>query len=694
MLVNGLSIVSFNFAFKPAQMNKSICLATGVFLSLHSFSQNTFKALVKEKESNEALPGVTVSADSLLLNGVTNDSGLIVFTRLPEGSYRFHFYSVGHKPQSVFVQLPDTTTLTVFLQREEKTLEDVTVISTTRNNQRIENAPLKVEVLGKEEMDEENAIRPANIASILGDVSGIQIQQSSAVSGNANIRIQGLEGRYTQILRDGMPLFEGFSGSFGVLSIPPLDLRQIELVKGSASTLYGGGAIGGLINLISKRPAANQELLLTLNQTTLKESDANVYASKKYKGAGYTFFGGLTYQKPVDVNKDGLTDLPRLATAIIHPRLFFYPNDKTVIIAGYGGTFEKRKGGDWELINGAGSSQHPFFEENKTARHTGELIAERNLPQGGKAILKASLSNFDRVIQTNTHYFKGAQLNYYTEASVFLPKKHWDWVLGLNMQGDRFRKKPSDPVLLQNFSNTTVGGFVQNTWRLPANTLLETGLRVDRHARYGTFVLPRTALFHRFSQQWASRLGFGMGYKTPNALAPQNVDYPIEKITPIGAAVDAEVSYGFNAEVNFKQPLGAGRSVFVNQAFFLTRLASPIVAAQMPSGDVVFANQPKPILSKGLDTYLQLNLRDWEIYAGYTFTIAERTYLQHNRFMPLTPKNRLAFTLVKEVKEHWRLGLEGSYTGPQYRDDDPRTPGYFLPRPWCKETWGAMWRWC
>src|ERR1700744_913759 len=122
---------------------------------------------------------------------------------------------------------------------------------------------MKVEVIGSEDMREENTIKPANIASILGDVSGVQIQQSSAVSGNTNVRIQGLNGQYTQILRDGMPLYDGFSGGFGILQIPPLDLKQVELIKGSASTLYGGGAIAGLINLISKRPTEEQEAIFT-----------------------------------------------------------------------------------------------------------------------------------------------------------------------------------------------------------------------------------------------------------------------------------------------------------------------------------------------------------------------------------------------------------------------------------------------
>jgi outer membrane receptor for ferrienterochelin and colicins len=95
------------------------------------------------------------------------------------------------------------------------------------------------------------------------------------------VRIQGLDGRYTQLLRDGMPLFEGFAGGFGILSIPPLDLQQIELVKGSASTLYGGGAIGGLINLISRKPKMQQEADVLLNATSLKEFNGNVFLAKR-----------------------------------------------------------------------------------------------------------------------------------------------------------------------------------------------------------------------------------------------------------------------------------------------------------------------------------------------------------------------------------------------------------------------------
>ena len=647
-----------------------------MLISLTSFAQNTLRIQVKDSSNNGSIANVSVIVNNQ--GKTTDNNGIVSFPDLNNGNYFVSISAVGYVSKQGFVQMPDTATHVFLLERRTAFLEDVTIIATTRNNQRIENSPLKVEVLGKEEMDEENTIRPGNIASILADVSGIQIQQSSAVSGNANVRIQGLEGRYTQILRDGMPLFEGFSGNFGVLTIPPLDLRQIELVKGSASTLYGGGAIGGLVNLISKRPTAKGEYILTLNQTTLKESDINTYLSRRYKHIGYTVFGGYTHQNFTDVDKDGFSDVPKLNTFIVHPRLFFYPSDKTTIIAGYTGTFEKRSGGDVLVLNGAPNSSHQYFETNETKRNTGEVVIESNVSDRLKATIKASISDFDRTVQSNLHLFHGKELDYYSEVSALLSSYKSDWVGGFNFTGDDFTIKPSDPVLLNNFSNKTVGAFVQNTYRFKENDILETGLRLDHHFDYGNFILPRLAFFHRFNDNWASRFGFGMGYKTPNALAPQNVEYDIEQLAPIGDSVKAEKSYGFNAELNYKKEYGDGNSFFINQAFFLTQLSTPIIANELPFGTVVFMNEDKPIISKGFDTYVQWVIHEWEIYAGYTFTIAERKYLQQNQFVPLTPKNRFATLIAKNFSEKFRFGLEGSYTGSQYRDNATHTAGYLF----------------
>lgn len=657
-------------------MPSLIVITILLFSTIHATSQQIVQVHIADTITKKNIPFVTISAKGKVIT-VTDSSGLATI-QLAVGKNLLQLSSAGYQTKNILVEAADSMIiLQLSLSPVEKILEDVTILSSTRNNQRIENSPLKVEVLGREEMEEENTIKPANIASILGDISGIQIQQSSAVSGNANVRIQGLEGRYTQILRDGMPLYDGFSGGFGVLSIPPLDLKQVELIKGSASTLYGGGAIGGLINIISRRPTTKQDATITLNHSTLNESNINMYLAKRNKQFGYNFFGGYTHQKEADVNKDGFSDVAKLDALVLHPRLFFYPDTKTTIITGYTATVEKRNGGDMLVLQHKADAQHLYFEKNSTLRHSGELIVERKLNNEQKLEIKAGLSSFNRSIHTATHYFKGNQLNYFTEVSMLIPYEKNNLVAGINLSGNRFKKLPSDKIDLQNFSNNIIGAFVQNTWQLKEDMLLEAGLRND-HNNYGNFLLPRLSFFNRFNKHWASRWGIGLGYKTPNPLAVQIVDYAIENIQPIGATVKAEKSVGYNAEINYKKEWGEDNSVFINHAFFLTQINQPIIATEQVNNEISFLNAAKSIVSKGFDTYVQASLSGWELYAGYTYTIAKRNYLQQNQFIPLTPKNRMAFTVVKEWNEDWRIGVEGSYTGYQYRLDASKTPAYFF----------------
>ncbi len=655
-----------------------LCIALLLLVADTCVAQFSFKARIKDAASKAKLAGVVVG-DRHGNGNASNDSGEVTISSLPAGADTFSFSYVGYKPFSLVVTLPDDSWHTVTLEATEGELEEVTVISSTRTNESIENAPIKVEVLGKEEMEEENTIKPANVASILGDVSGVQIQQSSAVSGNTNVRIQGLNGQYTQILRDGMPLYDGFSGGFGILQIPPLDLRQVELVKGSASTLYGGGAIAGLINLISKKPSEQQDAIFTLNATTLKEEDINAYFSKRNKKFGYTFFAGYTHQDAVDVSGDGFSDVPDLSTFTIHPRLFFYPDEKTILTVGYNGTFEKREGGDMQVLDNHIDSFHQYYEKDITQRNTGELIFERTLAGAAKLTVKGSLSSFNREIVSNTDDIKGNQLNYYSEISVFIPQKKNSIVAGINTTGDNFRKLPSsDSIALHDFSNNSTGAFAQYTLHLFKQTTLEGGLRADHTAGYGDFMLPRLALFNRFSEVWAIRAGVGFGYKTPNALEVQVIDYPTQDLQPLPANIKAERSTGYNLEGNFKKDLGNDVNLFINHAFFLTQITSPIIATQLADGRVFFSNASNPVTTMGFDTYVKLSVKSLELYVGYTFTDAERSYLSQNQFMPLTPRNRFAFTAVKAFAKKWRVGLEGSYIGVQYRDGDSNTPPYFL----------------
>ncbi len=648
-----------------------------IFMSFGMSAQEKIILKIIDAETKESLPATVVRENDKVL-GISDSSGNFVFSS-PKKSPNLSFDCLGYDKKTLQLSFTGKDTLKVELIPSINLLNEVSIVASTRSNQKIENSPLKVEILGKEEMDEENSIKPGNISSLLGDMSGVQLQQTSAVTGNTNVRIQGLDGRYTQILRDGMPLYEGFSGDFGILSIPPLDLKQIELIKGSASTLYGGGAIGGLVNIISKTPTTSQQGILTLNRTTIAETNLNTFLSKKYKSFGYTFYGGFTNQQAQDVNNDGLSDVAQLKNAVIHPRLFFYPTKNITITAGYTATFENRLGGDMQVIGNKADNIHIYFEENKTVRHTAELLFENKFKNNIKIEFKNSFSSFDRKLTNNSVYFRGRQNDYYSELSLLVPYNTNSLVAGINFTGNNFTKLPSTPVAIENFGDQIIGVFAQNTWNLKDNVLIEAGLRNDYNFKYGNFVLPRLAAFYRFDKHWASRAGVGMGYKVPNPFASQLVDYEIQQLQPLAKNIEAEKSIGYNIETNYKIIWGDGNSFFINQAFFLTQVSNPVIPTAQSNGDITFKNEVKPVISKGFDTYVRTTIDEWELYAGYTFTIAERKYLASNQFMPLTPQNRFAFTLARDFeKAKMRFGLEGSYTGSQYRLNGTKTPGFYF----------------
>lgn len=634
--------------------------------------------VVKDAATQKILQGVSINIEGTTKSTVSDSSGRVFFSNLNKGRIKITFSFIGYETQTVNFQIPlqpaDAATM-VYLKKTANKTEEEVIVTSSRTNTRIEDLPTKVEVLGSEEVNEENGIKPGNIVSLIGDVAGIQIQQTSATTGNADARIQGLPGKYSQILRDGLPLFGGYSGSFSILQIPPLDLKQIEIIKGSSSTLYGGGAIAGILNLVSKSPQLNKsERSITINQSTLKESNANLFLSSRNKKAGYTVFAGGTYQRAVDVNKDGYSDLPDLKNVFFRPRLFFYPNTKQTIIVGYNLIYEDRNGGDMQVLHKTKDSNHQFFIQNKSLRNTADATIETKLNTNDRLTFKATTSFYNRDITTNVFGMKAKQLSYFTELSYYKKLTHHDIVGGINFSGENFRKNFPDSTRFDNYNYITTGIFIQDDWKITSAFIAEAGLRLDNHNVFGNFILPRLSLLYKINRHFTTRLGGGYGYKIPSQFANEIDERDYMNFYP-SADVRAERSKGINWDINYKT-VSNGWHLTVNQMFFITTISNPLVQFTIPNGVYSFSSAGKPLNTKGFETYIAATQDELEIYLGYTFTIAKQLYDAAHPNVSLSARNKLATIISYELTDDFRIGWETAYTGKQYLDNGTTTPGY------------------
>jgi outer membrane receptor for ferrienterochelin and colicins len=641
-------------------------------------AQNGIKIKTLDAKNNEPLVGVSVVQLGTTKGNVSDDNGIAFLQGLPTGNQTFVLSFIGYKNDTLSASFPlsDTSTIVVKMESEENDLEVITV-SALRTNARIEDLPMKVEVLGLEELNEENGIKPGNISSLLGDLSVIHIQQTSSVSGGSVVRMQGLDGKYTQILRDGLPLYDGFSGGLGILQIPPLDLRQVEIIKGSVSTLYGGGAIGGMINLVTKQPSKKPEWVATFNQSTLKESNINSYFSKKMGDWGVTFFTALSSQEAVDVNGDAFSDVPKVRSILVHPRLF-WGNEKSKFDIGYSGTFEQRDGGDIQALEAKSQtdSLHSFFEKYATQRNTFDGHFKHTFSKTFSLAAKSAMSLLNReILSSVVAPFSGNFGTSYSEVSILnsidKDEKKSDFVAGVNAVTQSF--SPTNSTQIAAFNYATLGVFAQETWKPLEKWTFEGGLRADNHNNFGWFVMPRLSVLFKPSHDWSVRVGGGGGYRTPDVFTDKSSGN-----TPLSNLAKAEVSSSYNFDGNWSHLFSNGLSLTLNQAFYFVNIDKPIV-----SNGSVLTNSDGSVKTLGTDTYVHLSYDEIEFYLGYNHTLAQRfDNLKPTQYVTYSPQDKIALTIAYEIEGKWRVGIESSYVANQYLNDGSKSIPYWF--------WAAM----
>ena len=626
-------------------------------------------------------------AASIVLKGTTkgysaDSTGTVSISFLSNGEYTLVASAVDFVEKKIKITIPYSfDTLEIELESSEHEMEEV-IVQSTRTSRTIANVPTRVEIIELEEIDEKNNMRPANVAMLLHESTGIQVQQTSASSGNASIRIQGLDGRYTQLLKDGFANFGNFSSGLSVLEIPPLDLRQVEIIKGPASPLYGGGAIAGVVNFISKTPRAKPEYSFILNHSNIGQSNIGGFAAHRGKKTGYTLLALYNRSNAYDVDKDDFTEVPKSNEFTLHPKLFIYPDETTTIIVGNSLTSGERIGGDIQVIKNKVDASHQYFEKNKTLRNISTFEWEKKLSDRKRFIAKQSFSLFDRTISIPAYTFAGVDNNSYTDVSYITNGNKHSFVFGGNFIYNKFNEKDKSTSNRDNTA-TTGGVYGQHTWDATDKVKLESGLRIDAvnyknniYTNTEIFVLPRVSLLVKYSPQWSSRIGIGMGYKTPTLFTEETETIQYQNVDQLNN-VTSEKSYGGTADVNFRTAISENLAFAFNHMFFYTWIDNPLVLDNYTTSNYRFFNAANPVQSAGFETNARFIFKGaFKLFLGYTFTDTKAKYLAGNQLLPLVPRNKLNTALIYEKEGVIKIGLEGYFTGRQYLSNGTHTPSF------------------
>ena len=595
----------------------------------------------------------------------TDGSGHARLT-LPVGRQVLSLARIGYLPRQVPVVVVRDSVVSVLVDFEMDMAEELEEIrvSTARIEQLAGDAPIRVEVVDEMETDEKTLMSPSGITMLLNETPGLRVQAASPSLGTGSVRILGLPAQYTAMLADGLPLYGGSSSGLGPLDISPVDLRQVEIIKGAASALYGGQALGGVINLVSKPPTGRKEVLI--NRRTMGVTDAATWVSTRLSPAtGVSLLASGTLQNDWDVDHDGWGDQaearrwgvrPRLATVDDHGRALF-------VTAGYG--YDRRDGGT--VDDGVAPDGAPF-REGLTSRRA-DLGATLKVPlkDSGSVDMRFAVAGSwrDRVFGPGP-IEQDRKLTGFLEMTRALAATRGATVFGAAVQLDDFSDALNGSY---DHSWLTPGLFVTAERQLGPVTL-SASLRGDLHPEAGFQLTERLAALAKPAEDWSVRVSVGTGFAAPTATIEETEAIGLRAVRP-GTELERERSLGGMVDLNGKL---AGADVLLTAYGSWIDDAIQLAEAGDGSEDGVLRNAAGTTRLGGLEAAAR-----WRFGTGgsflFTYGHARGTRTDPEsggrQALPLVVRNRIGGDLMYDRPGNYRLGFEGTWYDEQPLDDNP-----------------------
>ncbi|SHF93092.1 outer membrane receptor for ferrienterochelin and colicins [Dysgonomonas macrotermitis] len=638
----------------------------------NSLAQNIIKGVVKSE--GKPLDFVSVSLPKLNMGTTTDSMGYFEIKKVPQGNYQLQVSSLGYKSQkqNITVKNGKEDTLYVELEPDDSSLAEVVVTGTMRPVSRL-NSPISVEVVTPVLFHKNPS--PSLFESI-GMINGIKPQINCNVCNTGDIHINGMEGPYTMILIDGMPIVSALSTVYGLNGIPNSLIERVEVVKGPASSLYGSEAMGGIINVITKNPENAPLVSFDAFGTTWNEY--NIDGSFKFNiGKKVTSLLGINYfiyNDKKDKNNDNFTDITIQNRISIFNKWNFKRDDGKIANIGARYVYEDRWGGEMNWNKSWRGSDSIYGESVYTNRV--ELFGAYQLPTAENIYTQYSYNWHEQ----DSWY---GNTPYMAKQQVFFAQAYWDKPIGAKnnlLLGVSFRYNYYDdntPATssadgMKNKPNKTPlpGVFIQNEWNINDKNTLLVGYRYDYDKNHGSVHSPRFAYRLSPNTKNTIRASFGTGFRVVNLFTEDHAALTGAREVVIKEDLKPERSYNTNLNYVLKvntDPLFLSFDLTGFYSYFTNKIVGDF---DSDPTKIIYANLDGHAISQGASLNIDMVFNiPMKVSLGITY---EDVYSKEKndegimqRIQQLhAPKWSGTFTVDYDLPKDFSVNLTGNWTGP------------------------------
>ena len=499
-----------------------------VWSSIPTKEGYTISGHVIEKDTEEDIPYATILVVETSKGTVSNEVGQFKLTNLSEGKYTLRVSAVGYKTlEKVITVGSEYMAVVHFPLEEESYMVDEVVVSASRNEVSRREAPVVVNILSPKLFE---AVNSTDLAKSLNFQSGLRVENNCQNCGFPQVRINGLDGPYSQILINSRPIISALSGVYGLEQIPTNMIDRVEVVRGGGSALFGANAVGGTINIITKDPIDNSfQVASTMSKlggkTWEQYMGANVSLVAKDNSYGIAMYQSYRNRNPYDHDGDSFSELGKLNMNTFGFRSYYRPSQYSRLNLEYHTTNELRRGGNKFDLQ---PHQSDITEQTKHIINSGGVNFDQFWDE-----YKHKLSVFGSVQHTDRDSYYGAQ----RDTAAYGKTTDLTWVAGAMYVGnyERFLFAPSTFTSGMEYQHNALhdrmlgygrdmqqdvriaSAFVQNEWKLSEFTLLAGG-RMDKHNLIERPILsPRVNLLYKPQDKFQARLTYSTGFRAPQA---------------------------------------------------------------------------------------------------------------------------------------------------------------------------------